>query len=159
MTHVCTSLFWGAVKGGWGAAPNNNVQPRKTPNTQADTCFRHNPPNLGKPSRTVGDERSSPGSEMSVTRKNRCMCEGGVCASGLRRECIPGEGTTGSKERLHGIAGRQERRLCGMSGGPWICGIVMSMCLFTARGRIVHTEITTFSLVCTHTHTHTQNFF
>lgn len=43
-SHARTSLFWGVVKGGWGAAANNNAQPRKIPSARADTCNMHSPP-------------------------------------------------------------------------------------------------------------------
>lgn len=36
-------LFFGVVKRGWGASQNNNVQHRKIPKSQADTCFSYSP--------------------------------------------------------------------------------------------------------------------
>lgn len=82
------------MKGGWGAAPNNSVQPRKIPNTQADTCLAHSLPNLANASQTA-DRIPSPRSEMRVARKD------GVRECGSCREQCPGAGRTGSKERQH----------------------------------------------------------
>lgn len=126
----------------------------------------HDPPNLVKSSQTVLDEMSSPGSEMTVTRETLCLCWGGVRECGLRRGCISGEGTTGSKEwlqrtgRQQGSAGsRGEHGYMEQQGSVeqhsarrvWrtlgMCNV--SVCLFRAWRGYVHTEITTFSQVHT----------